>query len=41
MSMQGMLDGFDAPAARSAEIARVIVDVDLAHENRTRTSEPT
>ena len=34
MSMQGMLDGFDAPAARSAEIARVIVDVDLAHMDR-------
>ena len=34
MSMQGMLDGFDAPAARSAEIARVIVDVDLAHVDR-------
>ena len=29
-----MLDGFDAPAARSAEIARVIVDIDLAHMDR-------
>ena len=35
MSMQGMLDGFDAPAARSAEVARVIVDVDLAHMDRS------
>ena len=34
MPMQGMLDGFDAPAARSAEIARVIVDVDLTHMDR-------
>ena len=34
MSTQGMLDGFDPPATRSAEIARVLVDVDLAHMDR-------
>ncbi len=28
-SQQGMLDGFDPPRSRSAEIARVLVDVDL------------
>ena len=34
MSTQGMLDGFDPPATRSAEIARVLVDVDVAHMDR-------
>lgn len=34
MSMQGLLDGFDPPATHSAEIARVLVDVDLAHMDR-------
>jgi len=34
MSTQGLLDGFDPPATRSAEVARVLVDVDLAHMDR-------
>ena len=33
-SQQGMLDGFDPPRSRSAEIARVLVDVDLPHMDR-------
>ena len=33
-STQGLLDGFDPPATRSAEVARVLVDVDLAHMDR-------
>ena len=33
-SQQGMLDGFDPPRSRSAEIARVLVDVDLPHIDR-------
>ena len=34
MSTQGLLDGFAPPATRSAEVARVLVDVDLAHMDR-------
>ena len=34
MSMQGLLDGFDPLATRSADVARVLVDVDLAHMDR-------
>lgn len=30
-SQQGMLDGFDPPRSRAAQIARVLVDVDLPH----------
>ena len=33
-SHQGMLDGFDPPRSRAAEIARVLVDVDLPHMDR-------
>ena len=33
-SQQGMLDGFDPPRSRSAEIARVLVDIDLPHIDR-------
>ena len=33
-SQQGMLDGFDPPRSRAAEIARVLVDVDLPHMDR-------
>ena len=33
-SQQGMLDGFDPPRSRSAQIARVLVDVDLPHMDR-------
>ena len=33
-SQQGMLEGFDPPRSRSAEIARVLVDVDLPHIDR-------
>ena len=33
-SQQGMLDGFDPPRSRAAQIARVLVDVDLPHMDR-------
>ena len=33
-SQQGMLDGFDPPRSRAADIARVLVDVDLPHMDR-------
>ena len=33
-SQQGMLDGFDPPRSRAADIARVLVDVDLPHIDR-------
>ena len=33
-SQQGMLDGFDQPRSRAADIARVLVDVDLPHIDR-------
>ena len=33
-SQQGMLEGFDPPRSRTAEIARVLVDVDLPHIDR-------
>ena len=33
-SQQGMLDGFDPPRSRAAQIARVLVDVDLPHVDR-------
>lgn len=33
-TLQGMLDGFDPPAKARAQIARVLVDVDLAHLDR-------
>ena len=33
-SQQGMLDGFDPPRSRVAQIARVLVDVDLPHMDR-------
>ena len=33
-SQQGMLDGFDPPPSRAADIARVLVDVDLPHIDR-------
>lgn len=32
--MQGMLEGFEAPSTRSADVARVLVDVDLPHMDR-------
>lgn len=33
-SQQGMLDGFDPPRSQAAQIARVLVDVDLPHMDR-------
>lgn len=33
-SLQGMLEGFDPPTTHRADIARVLVDVDLSHMDR-------